>query len=309
MAKPKRPSQQSTKNKPTPSTTPSSTPTTTPPVPFTPSPPSLTPFLSTLSPSTFYITHLDSTPTPLKRRVFLIPILLNILILALLTHRIHSGLKTYPTILASTFNPSHPSAINPSTTPWPELTTLILRRSSTFIIDYLLLTLLLPWPIRLILGPLRWRYSIGYRQTEIIIRKSRPKWDSNLLSSSNNRWIRGLGANAEEIINFTRDKVMPAMAPERVAKTGYLLVDADWDLDYEAMRRAHALVDAAAASSTSTSSDKQKEGDDTSLQLSSFRLALHIHESGPSPPNRGWLTYRLDPEHLKNPPTVPSSSS
>lgn len=310
MAKPSKRTSQQAKKKTTPEPSSNTTPTTAPPVPFTPSPEALHPFLSTLSKSEFYITHVDSHPPPFKRQVFIVPIIINILITALAIYRAYDGLKTYPAIISATFgppDPTNPEAINTSTSTWLEITYLIIRRFSKFIIDYLIFTLLLPWPVRLVLGPIKWRRSIGYRDHEIIVRKSRSKWSHPLLEESHNRWIKGMGANAAETINFTRDRVMPAMAPERVAKTGYLLVDADWDLDFQGMVTAHSLVDAATAATAAAASEESESDDDATIQLSDFRTALHIHESGPN--GRGWLTWRIDPDNLKPDPSPTPATS
>lgn len=100
---------------------------------------------------------------------------------------------------------------------------------------------------------------------------------------------------------------MPAMAPERVSKTGYLLVDADWDLDFKGMATAHALVDATTTAAAAAASSPEHQKQPPKPRLTDFRTALHIHESGPK--GRGWLTWYLDPDNLKPDPSVATSTS
>ena len=64
------------------------------------------------------------------------------------------------------------------------------------------------------------------------------------------RVSRGWGA--EELVGgtkrgeespFFKTRVVPAVGRERMIKTGYLLMDQDWDLDFAAMVKAHELVE------------------------------------------------------------------
>jgi hypothetical protein len=75
-----------------------------------------------------------------------------------------------------------------------------------------------------------------------------------------------------------RDKIVAAVTPERIGKTGYLLVDEDWNLDYRAMVRAHALVDLT----------RKGEG----VQLDEFRTAVLVHTD-----SDGWLIWRVGDEN------------
>ena len=84
-----------------------------------------------------------------------------------------------------------------------------------------------------------------------------------------NRWIQKDDA--------TRDKIVGAVTPERIRKTGYLLVDADWDLDYDAIVRAHELV------------DQTRKG--SGVQLDEFRTAVLVNTD-----NDGWLIWHVADE-------------
>lgn len=75
-----------------------------------------------------------------------------------------------------------------------------------------------------------------------------------------------------------RDKIVAAVTPERIGKTGYLLVDDDWNLDYDAMTRAQKLI------------DLTRKGD--GVQLDEFRTAVLVHTD-----SDGWLIWRVGDEN------------
>jgi hypothetical protein len=113
----------------------------------------------------------------------------------------------------------------------------------------------------------RWRRAVGFREREVIVRRSNRNWSKEL---ERNRWIREDEAR--------RDKIVAAVTPERIGKTGYLLVDEDWNLDYEAMIRAHALV------------DRTRRGD--GVQMDEFRTAVLVNTDAD-----GWLIWRVGDEN------------
>jgi len=184
-----------------------------------------------LSPKHVYLIHLDQYPKGHKRQMFIIPILLNLAIAAVIIYRIYLGYFTYPDILLAVLQHSGPASVDTSAESWRSIFSILGRRTLTFLIDYLLLTLFLPWPIRFCLGPTHLRRTIGFQAIEIIVRKSR-SWSETLEPRT---WIRGDEATMKE-------RIVPAVTPLRLQKTGHLLVDADWDLDFPAMIRAHDLV-------------------------------------------------------------------
>lgn len=157
--------------------------------------------------------------------------------------------------------------VDTAATPWTDSVQIILRRTVTICIDYFLVTLLWSWPVNFIRGPVRWRRAIGFREREIIVRRSNRSWSKEL---ERNRWIREDEAR--------RDKIVAAVTPERIGKTGYLLVDEDWNLDYAAMVRAHALV------------DRTRKGD--GVQMDEFRTAVLVNTDAD-----GWLIWRVGDEN------------
>lgn len=158
-------------------------------------------------------------------------------------------------------------SIDTSAISWEEIGGHIFRRAGTFIVDYIILSLFLAWPIRFVRGPVRWRYVVGFREREVIVRRSQKSWSEKLKP---NKWIYEDEETVQKI-------VVPAVTPEKIQKSGLLLVDAHWDLDYEGMIRAHGLV------------DKTRKGE--GVPLDEFRTAVLVHTE-----DDGWLIWRVADE-------------
>ena len=258
----------------TPGTTPASSGASTPssvssgPIPpFTKVPSILNSFVEPLSPTEVYLVHIDSTGTDLKWQTFFVPLVVNIVVAAVLGLRIYMGFSTYPALIATVIGMKSSLSVDTSSISWLEIAQLILRRTGIVFMDYFLVTLFLSWPFHFVLGPVRWRRAVGFRDREIIVRRSHPRWSKKLVR---NKWMR-----EDEAM---RDKIVAAVTPERIGKTGYLLVDEDWNLDYGAMVRAHRLVDLT----------RKGEG----VQLDEFRTAVLVHTD-----TDGWLIWRVADEN------------
>ncbi|EAW09732.1 uncharacterized protein ACLA_039470 [Aspergillus clavatus NRRL 1] len=234
--------------------------------PFSKAPSTLQPLLELLSPEEVYLIHVDTTPPDLKRQTFIVPVLINVVIIAILALRVYMVRHTYPAMLATVVGFTSSMDVDTSRMPWDEMASIILRRTGTLAIDYFLFTTFLPWPIRFIRGPAKWRRTVGFHDREVIVRRSQPALTQTL---ERNRWIRD---NDE-----ARDKIVAAVTPDRIQKTGYLLVDADWDLDYAAMIRAHEML------------DRTRKGDD--VALTEFRTAVLVNTDAD-----GWLIWRVEDE-------------
>jgi hypothetical protein len=123
----------------------------------------------------------------------------------------------------------------------------VTSRTLLLMIDYAIFGLIGSWPKEFVFGgqlsrftsPLKWRRTLGFRDTEIIVRRGR-KWDTPLLVGDKNDQVKTWKVDEELTIKV---KVDPAMRPAYLAKTGYLLLDKDWDLDFKAMLDAHRLVE------------------------------------------------------------------
>lgn len=235
--------------------------------PFTKVPTILNSFVEKLSPDEVYLVHIDTTATDLKWQTFLVPSVVNAVVAAVIAVRVYWGFSTYPALIAIFLGMESSLNFDTSTASWFEIAQVILRRTGTILIDYFLVTLFLSWPFDFIMGPVRWRRAVGFRDREIIVRQSSRSWSHKL---ERNKWIRHDEA--------MRDKIVAAVTPERIGKTGYLLIDEDWTLDYQAMIRAHALV------------DLTKKGD--GVQLDEFRTAVLVYTD-----TDGWLLWRVADEN------------
>ncbi|KAJ5155545.1 hypothetical protein N7492_008348 [Penicillium capsulatum] len=245
-----------------------STPSSSGPIPpFTKAPAILKPFVEALLPNEVYLVHIDTTATELKWQSFLVPVVVNVVVAAVLALRVYMGFSTYPALLATVIGLKSSLSVDTSSTSWLEIAQLILTRTGTLFLDYFLVTLFLPWPFHFVVGPVHWRRAVGFRDREIIVRRSNPSWSKKL---ERNGWMR-----KDEAM---RDKIVAAVTPERIGKTGYLLVDEDWNLDYAAMVRAHALV------------DRTRKGD--GVQLDEFRTAVLVHTD-----TDGWVIWRVADEN------------
>lgn len=69
------------------------------PSPFIPAPSTLEPFLKTLWAHHIYILSLDNHPSAFKRRIFTVPLLLNIFLTILILYRLQYAIPTYISIL------------------------------------------------------------------------------------------------------------------------------------------------------------------------------------------------------------------
>ncbi|OCL06194.1 hypothetical protein AOQ84DRAFT_440983 [Glonium stellatum] len=221
----------------------STAPTTAPPTvpaPFAPAPQSLQPLLSTLSKSSVYITHIDRHPAPFKRRVFAIPVLLNLTLVLALLWRAYIELPFYWLIALSALGHPNATTIRTADTAARAVVAAVVRRAAHFLLDWLLVRVVAPWPFSFFLeapgNPALWRWRVGFRDAEVYVRVSRRWGREELLGAESGK--RG-GESP-----FFKVRVLPALERERVrAKTGYLLMDGDWDLDFAAMVEATRLLD------------------------------------------------------------------
>ena len=214
----------------------------TPPPPFSPAPKALEPFLNTLAKNHVYITHIDKMPWRFKRKIFIVPIAMNIVTLALLFWRVYAILPFYAKIALSIgANQINETTINTKSTPWNVLRNEVLRRFLIFFFDFTLYNFVWPWPKHFFIGkpgnPTSWRLNVGFKDKEIIIRQSR-KWDREIFAveKESSKLVENLDTMMEE-------RVMSAIDPTWLrSRTGYVLMDANWDLDFKGMVDATELV-------------------------------------------------------------------
>jgi len=204
------------------------------PKPFTSAPERLNPFLDTLNPAKIYIVHLDKLPWDFKRQIFAVPVFLNVLIVIILLWRWYTIIPTYLE-LATIFIRADPSIIAKGA-PFTEKAWLTLRRAFMFGIDFVLIRIIMPWPISFFLeqpaNPVKWRRRVRFQDVEIIVRESR-KWGAEELLSGGKK-----GAESP----FFKTRVLPAVERRLLSeKTGYSMMGKDWDLDFASMINAAEL--------------------------------------------------------------------
>ncbi|KAI9798184.1 MAG: hypothetical protein M1833_004933 [Piccolia ochrophora] len=219
-----------------------------PPAPFTLLPPALEPLVSTLTPGKIYIIHADAHPLEFKRRIFAVPFITNVMLSAVLLYRAYTIVPVYLSIANTTFGGA--AASDASQLTWTQLFIVIGKRFAMFAFDYALLALLFPWPRAFFfdgggdgggggsgsgISPFIWRWRLGgFRATEAVVRVSRRAWDEAVDPAT-----LGDAGNAA-----MRDRILPAVEEAWMrSRTGYMMLGADWDLDFGVMARAQGLVD------------------------------------------------------------------
>ncbi|KAF7191987.1 hypothetical protein HII31_06632 [Pseudocercospora fuligena] len=206
------------------------------PTPFVKAPPSLTPFLERLDPSKVHITHIDRHPIPYKKNIFLIPVALNGIIALLLTWRLWIAIPKYWILLQTLLGYITTATVDPTTTTRKQQILILLKRTGMMAFDFLLFRFVGPWPLTFFLeqpaNPVSWRWNLGFQKEEVVVRVSR-NWNCDDLMA---------GVKQGEENAFFKTRVLPAIEPVFMQKTGYLMMDESWDLEFEVMCDAHTLV-------------------------------------------------------------------
>lgn len=274
MAKPiaKRPAKSTPKPPNAPQTTSNKTPSDLP-LPYTTPSPSLTTFLDNLDSSHVYLLHIDSHPPAKKRQIYAIAAAMNVLIALVLLWRAYVAIPIYMKIGLAMLGYDNEEKVDVGASDMGALIEACMRRTFTFLVDYALAVYLLPWPRDFFMGspasPTRWRWNVRFEDKEIVVRKSR-RWDKSLAPD----WLEQNNTDSP----IYAERIMPAIQRDWVAKkTGYLMMDKHWDLDYPAMISAHALV----AQSKAPLSDFQNTVAVYSPRLSQWLIwPVHQHDEG-----------------------------
>ena len=245
------------------------TPVSEIPAPYSAPPPVLKPFLAGLDPAHIYIVHIDNHPWMFKRRIFAVPVLMNVVLALLLLWRALVALPLYATILLATLGQNNDAKVDYEHTGWATLSRIAVSRGAMFFCDWALVRFLVPWPVEFFVGapasPTAWRWEVGFRDQEVVVRKSR-RWDGGLPGT----WLEEDTSGP-----VYQERILPAIDRGWVqAKTGYLMMDKNWDLDFQGMISAHALISQSKAS------------------VSDFQKMVIVHSE-----DHGWLVwpvYKLD---------------
>lgn len=213
------------------------------PAPYSIPPPVLNSFLAGLDPAHIYIAHVDNHPWKFKRQIFGVPVLMNVVIALLLLWRASVAIPSYGAILLATFGQNNDAKVDIERTDWATLSRIAVSRALMFFCDWALARFLVPWPYDFFFGspasPTSWRWKVGFRDQEVVVRMSR-RWDRDLPST----WLEEDTDGA-----VYQERIMPGIDRAWVqAKTGYLMMDKNWDLDFQGMISAHALISEGKAS-------------------------------------------------------------
>jgi hypothetical protein len=213
-----------------------------PPAPFSRPPQNLGPFIAKLSQKHVYITSVDNMPWQFKAQIFAVPLLTNVVIVAFIFWRIWRVGPYYFKLGQSLMGVPNETTMNPMLMTRKELGYELTYRTLQFVADFLIYVILWPWP-RAFFGPSEdenpaaWRASIGFMDQEIAVRKSR-KWDQTLGD------IVTEGGEASEggtiFLTNVRQATSQAFMRE---KTGYAMLDRNWDLDWRLMILSTLMID------------------------------------------------------------------
>lgn len=209
-----------------------------PPAPFKRPPEVLKPFIETLDEKHVYIAHVDSKPRRFKKEIFTVPVLINLAVASLFAWRLYYMGPYYLRLLTSTLGYANETTLIAQELDWQELVVSIAKRALIFMCDLLLFVFIWPWPVTFVVGdergsPVFWRWRVGFRDREVIVRRSR-KWYGAVRDAV-------LDADGQTLF---MSKIGVATAPMYLGeKTGYLTMNADWDLDWAAMVDATSMVD------------------------------------------------------------------
>jgi hypothetical protein len=195
----------------------------------------LLPFLASLQQKHIYITHIDTHPIGFKRYVFAIPVLLNLTIALLLLWRASVAGPWYLAIAQQLWHRPHAPFV--SSEGWTAMARTAAWRMLTVLFDYVLVVVVAAWPYSFFFAtpssPTLWRWVVGFRPRELVVRQSRG-WGAAELFCGEKR-----GAESA----FWKTRVLTAVGLERLGKTGYLLTDASWDLEFAAMGRGQRMLE------------------------------------------------------------------
>ncbi|KAI0474939.1 hypothetical protein GGR56DRAFT_694285 [Xylariaceae sp. FL0804] len=221
-----------------------------PPAPFKRPPEVLLPLVDTLDSRRVYIAHVDAQPASHKRSVFVTACAGQAVVALLLLLRVWWVLPWYLRLLASALGYANETTTRVDEMAWREIAPEVARRALTFVLDLALAVYAWPGPYAFAFGrnggrgnAVSWRWVLGFRAREVVVRRSRGRWAEQGGGG-------GGGGGGGDVV---RDETARSLFVARVAhatspallagKTGMLLADADWELDWAAMLDAHTMVD------------------------------------------------------------------
>lgn len=231
-----------------------------PPSPFTAASAALLPLADTLPTDHVFIVHVETTPPGLRKQAFLVPIILNLVILSGLCWRLYYAVPTYLEQMITILGYETQWTVKPRALDWSDLGVILFYRTFLLSMDYVIFGLAGRWPYYFVFGdkygrytgPCGWKWAVGFdRKQEPVVRRGR-KWDMSIYAKEAERknsskpeksWTK-----EEELAVHT--KCSDALRTSMTTKNALTLLDKDWDLDYAGMVDATYLLDTAKISTT-----------------------------------------------------------
>lgn len=158
-----------------------------------------------------------------------------------------------------------------------------MRRAGMFFMDFALYRFVLGWPWDFFywggalvsggggdgggrFGPARWRWEVGFKNMEVVVRRSRG-WGEEVVGRDVD--VMGGGEVGGRIF---KERVIPGVERGWVnGRTGYSMVDKNWDLDFRGM----VLADRSLGDGTVKVEDFER------------KVAVHTRENG-------WLVWEVE---------------
>ncbi|RYC55516.1 hypothetical protein CHU98_g10697, partial [Xylaria longipes] len=106
-----------------------------PPAPYKRPPEVLQPIIDTFDEKHVYIMHVDSKPRDFKRKVFMVPVLMNIGIVALFAWRVYYISPYYLNLVTSALGYWNETTMFVDEMSWEEILPEVGRRALTFMLD------------------------------------------------------------------------------------------------------------------------------------------------------------------------------
>lgn len=224
-----------------------------PPAPFELAPQSILPLADCLPKDHIFVIHSEDTPSALRRQAFLVPVLLNLIITALLCLRLIYAVPVYLEQMITILGYETQWTVRPKTLSWLDLFGILAQRTLLLSLDYVIFGFIGRWPWEFLFGDrhgryvggVGWKWHVGFnRALEPVVRRGR-KWDVPILATEKERKKQRKPEKSwskeEELLVYT--KCSEALRKINTSKNALSLLDRDWDLDYCAMVDATELLD------------------------------------------------------------------
>ena len=223
------------------------------PAPFQPVTGEVLSFTDTLPENHIYIVHVETTPPGLRKQAFLVPVILNLIILSGLCWRLYYAVPAYLEQMITILGHETRWTVKPNALSWNDLGNILFYRTFLLSMDYVIFGFGGRWPLEFVFGdkygryagPCGWKKYVGFsRSKEAVVRRGR-KWDNPIYEKQVDRKKQSKPEKSwtkdEELAVYS--KCSDALRKDITSKNALSLLDKDWDLDYQAMIDATVLLE------------------------------------------------------------------